>query len=133
MQQPLPDARFVEARFVDVERLAGTVLHLRDDLLRRERRGVAVDGDGADDRLRSARDVEDDRGAALRADERRLRIDGRVEIAGMPEHLLHGDGAVIDGVERKDVAEVEGERAQRAIAVGAARPSKSIEAMRKFV
>ena len=110
----------VEARFVDVERLAGAVLHLRDELLRRERRGVAVDRDGADVGARSARDVEDDRGAALRTDERRLGIDRRVEIAGVPEHVLHGDGAVVDGVERKDVAEVEGERAHGAVAVGAA-------------
>ena len=66
MQEPLPDARFIEACFIDVERFAGTVLHLRDDLLRRERHGVAVDGHGTDDGLRSARDVEDDCGAALR-------------------------------------------------------------------
>ena len=40
----------------------------------------------------------------------------------MPEHVLNGDGAMIDGVERKDVAEVKRQRAHGAVAVGAAQP-----------
>ena len=98
-KQPLPHAIGIDARFVELELLAWTALHLCDELLRCERRGVAVDDDGADLRRGPRVTWKITVARLVCADERRLGIDGRIEIAGAFELFLHGVGAVVDGVQ----------------------------------
>ncbi len=97
----------VTARVVDAEGASGTAPHLFDELLRRVRRGVAVDDYLTDVRAGAARNVEDDQGLTRSAVEVGLRIDRGVDVAVAAELLLQGHGAPVDGVEREDVAAAE--------------------------
>src|SRR5204862_3232338 len=79
-------------------------LHLRDERLHIERTYVAFEHDVGDARERTRRGMERDVGGAARAVERRLRIDGRLEIAVAIEHRLDRARAVVDGIEREHLA-----------------------------
>ena len=114
----------IAARIRDLERLAGTALHLGDQLLRRERRESSFETDGADGGVYSASDVERNGRATLLARERRLRIDRRFEIAGASQKTLDGISTVVGGIQGGNVSLVNRQLAHRAVPIAAAQSIK---------
>ncbi len=64
-------------------------------------------------------------GATLLARERRLRIDGRFEISSAGQETLRGLGAVVDGVQRNDIALMNGQLANGVVSIGAGQSIES--------